>query len=118
YDQSALAFADRGDDVDNPCRKVFSRRVFEFEPETLIRKQRRQIIEIDLVLGLFRVFKIERVDLQQCEIAFAFFRAADVAFDGIAGAEAEATDLRRRDVDVIRAGQVVGIGRAKKAETV
>ena len=38
HDQRALAFADRGDDVDNPCRKVFLGRVFEFEPEALIRE--------------------------------------------------------------------------------
>ena len=118
HDQRALAFADRRDDVDHPCRKVFSRRVFEFEAEALIRKQRRQIVEIDLVLGLFRIFEIERVDLEQREIAFAFFRAADVAFDGVAGAKAEAADLRRRDVDVVGAGQVVGVGRAQKAEAV
>ena len=80
HDQRALAFADRRDDVDNPCRKVFSGRVFELEAEALVRKQRRQIVEIDLVLGLFRIFEIERVDLQQRKIALALFRAADVAF--------------------------------------
>ncbi len=92
--------------------------ILELQPEALIRKQRRQVVEIDLVLGFFRVFEIERVDLQQREIAFAFFRAADVAFDGVAGAQAEAADLRRRDVDVVGAGQVVRVGRAQKAEAV
>ena len=41
-----------------------------------------------------------------------------MAFDGVAGAKAEAADLRRRDVDVVGAGQVVGVGRAQKAEAV
>ena len=90
HDQRALAFADRSDDVDHPCRKVFSRRVLELEAEALVRKQRRQIVEIDLVLGLFRIFEIEGVDLEQREIAFAFLRAADVAFDGVAGTMASA----------------------------
>ena len=117
-DQRALALADRRDDVDHACRKVFSRRIVDFHAETLIRKQRREVVEIDLVLGLFRVLEIERVDLQQREIAFAFFRAADLAFDGVAGAQAEAADLRRRDVDVVRARQIVGVGRAEEAEAV
>src|SRR5439155_19694210 len=100
------------------CRKVFSRRVFQLEPEALIGKQRRQIVEINLVLGLFRIFEIEGVDLEQREIAFAFFRAADMAFDGVACAKTEAADLRGRDVNVVGAGQVVGVGRAQKAEDV
>ena len=118
HDQRALALADRGDDVDNPCRKVLSGGVFELEPEALIRKQRRQIVEIDLVLRLFRIFEIQRVDLEQREIAFAFLRAADVAFDGVAGAKSEAADLRRRDVDIVRARQIVGIRRTQKSEAV
>ena len=118
HDQGALALADRGDDVDNPCRKVLSGGVFELEPEALIGKQRRQIVEIDLVLGLFRVLEIQRVDLQQREIAFAFFRAADMAFDGIAGAKPEAADLRGRDVDIVRSRQIIGVRRAQKSKTV
>ena len=118
HDQGALALADRRHDVDNPCRKVFSGGVFEFEPEALIGKQRRQIVEIDLVLGFFRVLEIQRVDLQQREIAFAFFRTADVALDGVAGAKPEAADLRGRDVDVVRSRQIVRVRRTQKSETV
>ena len=118
HDQRALSFADRGDDVDNPCRQVFSRGVLEFEPETLIGKQRRQIVEIDLVLGLFRVLEIQRIDFQQREIAFAFLRTANVAFDRVAGAQSEATDLRGRDVDIVRPRQIVGVRRTQESETV
>ena len=59
-----------------------------------------------------------RVDLEQREIALAFLRAADVAVDGVAGAQAEAADLRGRDVDVVGAGQVVRFRRAQEAEAV
>ena len=41
-----------------------------------------------------------------------------MAFDGVAGAQAEAADLRWRDVDVVRARQIIGVGRAQEAETV
>ena len=114
HDQGALALADRSDDVDHPCRKIFARRILELDAEALVGIERRQVVEIDLVPRLFRVLEIEGVDLEQREVALAFFRAADVAFDGVAGAQAEAADLRGRDVDVVRAGQVVGLGRAKK----
>src|SRR5262249_43218903 len=57
-------------------------------------------------------------DLEQGEVAFAFLRAADMAFDGVTGAKAKAADLRGRDVDVVRTGQVVRVGRTEKAEAV
>src|SRR6185437_2408590 len=98
--------------------KIFPGRILELETETLIRKQRGQIVEVDLVLGLFRVLEIQRVDFQQRKVALALFRAANMTFDRIAGAQAEAADLRRRDIDVIRAGKIIGIGRAQKSEPV
>jgi ABC-type uncharacterized transport system substrate-binding protein len=67
---------------------------------TIVGKQRRLIVEIDLVLGFFRVFKIQRVDLEQRKIAFTLFRAAYMALDGIAGAKPETADLRRRELPV------------------
>src|ERR1700726_3705180 len=41
-----------------------------------------------------------------------------MAFDGIAGAKSEAADLRRRDVDIIRSGQIIGVGRTQESESV
>ncbi len=41
-----------------------------------------------------------------------------MAFDGVAGAQAEPADLRGRDVDVVRAGQVIRFRRAQKSEAV
>ena len=67
---------------------------------------------------LFRIFEIERIDLEQREVALAFLRAADVAVDGIAGAQAEAADLRGRDVDVVRTRQIIRFRRSQKAEAV
>ena len=43
--------------------------------------------------------RLERVDLQQRKRALALFRAADVAFNGVTGAQAEVADLRGRDGD-------------------
>ncbi len=41
-----------------------------------------------------------------------------MALDGVAGAQREAPNLRRRDVNIVRAGEVVGVGRAQEAEAV
>ena len=41
-----------------------------------------------------------------------------MAFDGVAGAQAEAADLGGRDVDVVGAGEVVRFRRAQEAESV
>jgi len=40
------------------------------------------------------------------------------AFDGVAGAQAEAADLRGRDVDVVRSRQVIRVRRAEEAKAV
>ena len=57
-------------------------------------------------------------DAGQSEIALAFLGPADLAFDGVAGAQPEAADDRRRDVDVVGTGEIIGLGRAEEAEAV
>jgi hypothetical protein len=54
----------------------------------------------------------------QREVALALFRRADLALDGVAGAQPEAADLRGRDVDVVGARQVIRFRRAQEAEPV
>jgi hypothetical protein len=55
---------------------------------------------------------------RQREIPLAFLRSANRAFDGIAGLERETADLRGRNIDIVRARQVVRIGRAHEAKSV
>jgi hypothetical protein len=117
-DQRALALTDRRDDVDDAGREVFLGRVVQFELEPLRREQRRQVVEVDLVLDLLRVLEVDRVDLDQGEVALAVLGAADRALHRVAGAQAEAADLGRRDVDVVRTRQVVRVVRAQEAEPV
>jgi hypothetical protein len=80
--------------------------------------QRRQVLEQDAVLGGFRRFAVDLVDLDQGEIALAVLGRAHFAFDGVAGVQVEAADLRRRDVDVVGGRHVAGVGRAQEAEAV
>ncbi len=118
HDQGALALADRRHDVDDAGREILRGRILVLHVEPFIRIKRRQIVEIDLVAGLFRVLEVDRVDLEQGEVALALLRAADMAVEGVAGPQAEAADLRGRYVDVVRSRQIVRFRRAQKAEAV
>ncbi len=118
HNQRALAFADRRDDVDDAGREVFLGRIFEFHLQPLVGIKRRQVVEIDLVARLLGVLEIDGVDLEQREVALAFLGRTDMAFDGVAGAQAKAADLAGRDVNVIGPGEIVGFRRAQEAEAV
>ena len=80
--------------------------------------ERREVVEEDLVAGLFGRLEVDGFDLDQREVLLAFVRRAHVAGDGVAGLEVELADLRGRDVDVVGAGQVVVVGAAKEAVAV
>ena len=65
---------------------------------------------MDLVADLLGILEVDLVDLDEGEIAFALLGTTDQAFDSVAGAQAEAADLRGRNIDVVRSREVVGIG--------
>ncbi len=118
HDQAALALTERRDDVDHTARAVFQRRVLDFHVQTLFRIQRRQVVEQDLGLDRFRVFEIDRVDLEQGEVTLTLARAAHGTVDSIARAQAETTDLRRGNIDIVRTRKIVGVRAAQEAEAV
>ncbi len=118
HDERALALADRRHDVDDARREVLPGRVLVFHLEPLVRIERREVVEVDLVAGLLGVLEIDGVDLEQRKVALAVLGAANFALDGVAGAQSEAADLRGRDVDIVRAGQIVRFRRAQKAKAV
>ncbi len=116
--QAALALADRRDHVDDAARDVFFAAHFTFEQQHLVRVQRRQVFEHDLVLRGFRRLAVDLVHLHQREIALAVFRRAHFTFDRVAGMQIEAADLRRADINIVRARQIRGFRRAQEAEAV
>ena len=94
----------------------FSRSGLEREP--LLRIERRQVLEEQLVARLIGRLEVDRLDLDQREVALAFLRRPNLSGDRVAGLQIEPPDLRRRDVDVVRSGQVVVVGRAQEPEAV
>src|SRR3546814_14496267 len=73
---------------------------------------------MDAVTHRLGIVEIDLDQLGEREIAFAVARGANLALDGIAGAQAIFADLVRRDIDVVGTRQIIGFGRAQETERV
>ena len=118
HDQRPLALAERRDQVDDPGRQILACRVVEFERELLFGVERGQIVEIDPLAQAVGLIKIDRIHLEEREIALAVARRTDLALDRIAGAQPKAANLARADIDVVGPRQVIGFRRSKKSKPV
>ena len=118
YDETALAFTDGRHQVDDPGGQVLGAAVTHLQLQALLREQRCQVLEDDLVARLFRRFKVDLVDFEQREVALAFLGGPDLAGDIVAGAQVKASYLAGRDVDIIGAGQVGTVCGTQKPESV
>ena len=104
-DQTALALADRGDQVDDPRREDVR---LGLQAQPLLRVQRRELAELHPAAGLLgslavdRVEPHQRVELLPGRRLLALARLPDRAGDGVTLAQAVLLDLAQRDVDVVR----------------
>src|SRR5262249_38799503 len=81
-------------------RRIFRWRVFK--PELLLRVERSEVIEENLVPRTFRLFVVNRLNFQQGKISFPFFRWPNLTSHHIAGAQIESADLTGRDINIVR----------------
>ena len=114
-DQAALAFSDRRDEIHHAAREIVPR-CFQFEAP--VRIERGQVIEENLVARFLRRFKVDGVDFNQRKVALAFFRRPNLARDSISRPQIEAADLRRRDIHVVGARQVVVFRGTQETESI
>ena len=114
-DETALTLANRRQHIDDARRVVA---VIVFEPEPLVWIQRRQVVEHDLFALVIRGVAVYAIDLEEREVTLAVFGGTNLTFDGVAGAQAEAANLRRRNVNVVGTGKVVVVGRAEETKAV
>ena len=114
-DQAALALADGRQQIHHAAGVIVAD---GFQLEPLVGIQRRQVVEEDLVAGFLGRLEVDGIDFDQREVALAFLGRADLAADGVAGAQIETADLAGRHVDIVGAGQVVVLGSAQEAEAV
>ncbi len=117
-DQAALPLADGRHDVDHAPGEVLLGLDVALELHHLVGVQRREVLEEDLRLRVLGRLAVDGVHLDEREVALAVLRRADLAFDRIAGVQVETPDLRRRDVDVVGAREVGGVGRAQETKAV
>ncbi len=114
-DEAALSLADGDEHVDDAGGKLGGV-VFEFEARVGV--ERGEVVEENFVAGDFWRLEVDVFNFEHGEVAFALFWGANLAGDGVSGAEVEASDLRGRDVDVVGSGEVVVVGRAEESEAV
>ncbi len=115
HDQAALALAERRHQVHDARREVLR---VGFELDFLLGVERREVVEEDALLAAGRRLEVDRLDLDQREVALAFLRRPDLPGHRVAGMQVELPDLRRRHVDVVGAGQVVVVGGPQEPEAV
>ena len=118
HQQTALALADRRDDVDDAAGDVFLGLDLALQLERLVRMQRRQILEQDLVLARLGRLAVDQVELGHRRVTLAILRRADLALDLVAGVQVEAANLRRRHINVVGVGEIRGFRRSQESEPV
>ena len=64
------------------------------------------------------MLEVDRLDLDQGEVALSLLRRTDLAGDRVARFQSELPDLGGGDVDVVRSGEVVVLRRAEEPESV
>ena len=117
-DQTALALADRRHQVDGAGGQVLGGTVTALELQALGRMKRRQVLEQHFAARAVGGVEVDLAHLEQREVALAVLGRTDEPGDGVAGAQVEAADLARADVDVVRTCKVGAVGRAQEAEAV
>ena len=114
-DQAALALAHRRQQVHHPAADALADRL-HLDP--LLGIEGGEVVEENLVARLLGRLEVDGLDLDQGKILLALVRRANVAADRVAGLEVEFANLRRRDVNIVGAGQIVVVGRAQEAVAV
>ena len=115
HDEGALALAERAEEVHDAGGELVRGRL---EPDPPLRVERGQVVEEDLLLRAVGRLEVDRVHLDEGEVALVLLGRADLAADRVPGAQVELADLRGRDVDVVRPRQVAVLGGAQEAEAV
>ena len=89
-----------------------------FQVYPLLGIKRGQVVEQDFAFAELRVLEIDGFNLEQREVALAFLGRPDMAGHRVPGPQIEPPDLGRRNIDVVRAGQVVVARGPEEPETV
>jgi hypothetical protein len=103
---SALTFTDGGNEIDHPGRQV---RRTRFQPQSVLGVQRRELGELETFLRAIDGSAVDCLHRHQRVELFptlAFFGLANLAGNSVTFAQPELADEGKRDIHVIRAGEV------------
>ena len=105
HNQSALAFANGRNDVDDATGDVFSNFFIAFDialqAHLLFGEQRRQVFKHHFVLVLIGTTAVDFVQLVQSKVTLAVFGGAYFAFNHVTGVQVKTAHLAGADVDVV-----------------
>ena len=110
-DETALAEADRREEIDHAHRRLARRRL---EDDAARGKGRHEVLEVDDTRGLARRLAVHRHDVAEREEAVLVARIADRPHHGVARAERMAADLLLGNEHVFRAGEEVRLRAAEE----
>src|SRR6185312_17266154 len=93
HDQAALAFPDRGDDVDDAAGEVFFGLDVPLEDERDGGVERGEVFEEDLVLGIFGWLRVDLVHLHERKVALTVLWGSNLPFYRVPRVQIEPSDL-------------------------
>lgn len=102
-DETTLALAERRDEIDDARGEILVGQDLEFHLEALVRIERGQVVEVNLVTDFSGSSKLIVLTFSSASRARASF-SRGWAFDRIARLQREAADLRG-DVDIVGTGR-------------
>ena len=101
--------------IDDPHVQFFR---IDLQDQPAVGMQRREVFEVAGVGDALGIFAVDGFDAEQREVSLAFLGRTDLPLHHVAVAQPESANLRRADVNVIRAGKIVVFRAAQEAEAV
>ena len=101
YQQTALAFADRRDHINDATGNVLFAAHLALQQQWLVRVQRGQVFKQNLVFRRLWRLAIHLVDFDQCKVALTILRCSNLTLDRVASVQVEAAYLRRRNINIV-----------------
>ncbi len=101
-DQAALPTPNRRHQIDQPGSNHMR---LGRELQLLIRKDRRELVEVRPIARRFGIDAVDQLNPQQAEVALIFFGWSYLAGDPVSSPQAEAPDLGLRHIHIVRPRQ-------------
>src|SRR5262245_31902366 len=89
-----------------------------FKPQLFLRIQRRQIIKENFLTRSLWLFIVNGFDLEKSEIPLPLFWWPDLTGNNVASSQIKTADLAGGDINIIRSGEIIVVGRPQKSKPI